>query len=74
MNIEIIAVIGLVFAATTAGRMIYEREMDVLHGSYIEGRNEWTGVVSIFEPLLTLADRLRWKMRGMAYLATIAAC
>ncbi len=78
MNIEIIAVVGLVFAAATSGRIVYERQMDVLYGSYIEGCSERTGLGSIlgsiFKPLLPVVDRLRWKMRGMAYFASIAAC
>lgn len=73
MHIEIIVTVGLVFAATTAGRIVYERRMDVLHGPYIEGRSERSTLEPAFSPLRELADRLRWKMRGMIYLASIAA-
>jgi len=74
MNIEIVTVIGLVFAAASLGRLAYERQMDVLHGPYIEGRNVQPVLRIIAEPLLPIVDRLRWKLRGMVYLASIAAC
>jgi hypothetical protein len=35
---EIIALAGFVFAATALGALVYEREMDVLHGPFIGGR------------------------------------
>jgi hypothetical protein len=73
MDIEIIAVVGLVFAAATASRVIYVRRMDVLHGPYIEGRNDPIGLSALSQPLVRGADRLRWKLRGMIYLASIVA-
>jgi hypothetical protein len=74
MNSEIVAVVGLVFAAASLGRIAYERQMDVLHGPYIEGRNAPPTMRTILKPLRPIADRLRWKLRGMIYLASIAAC
>ena len=74
MNIEIVAVIGLVFAAASLGRFAYERQMDVLHGPYIEGRNSQPVLRVIAKPLLPFIDRLRFRLRGMVYLASIAAC
>jgi hypothetical protein len=71
MNIEIIIAVGLVFAAASLGRFAYERQMDVLHGPYIEGRNTQPVLRTIAKPLL---DRLRFKLRGMIYLASIVAC
>jgi hypothetical protein len=38
MEVEIIGLAGFVFAATALGALLYERRMDVLYGSYIEGR------------------------------------
>lgn len=43
MDIDIVAAIGLVFAAAALGRLAYERRMDVLHGPYIEGRKARPG-------------------------------
>ena len=74
MNIEIVAVIGLVFAATSLGRMVYERQMDVLHGPYIEGRNTEPVLRIIAKPLSPIVNRLLFKLRGMVYLASTAAC
>lgn len=74
MNIEIVTVIGLVFAAVSLGRLAYERRMDVLHGPYIEGRNTQPELRTVLKPLLPIVDRLRFKLRGMAYLASIVAC
>jgi len=74
MNIEIVFVVGLVFAAASLSRFAYERRMDVLHGPYIEGRNTQPVLSILAKPLASLADRLRFKLRGMAYLASIAAC
>jgi hypothetical protein len=74
MNIEIVAVIGIVFAVTSLGRMVYERQMDVLHGPYIEGRNTEPVLRIIAKPRSPIVDRLLFKLRGMVYLASIAAC
>ena len=74
MNIEIAIVAGLVFVAASLGRFAYERHMDVLHGPYIEGRDTRPVLRVIARSLLTTADRLRFKLRGMIYLASIAAC
>jgi hypothetical protein len=74
MNIEIAAVIGLVFAAASLGRLAYERQMDVLHGPYIEGRSAEPVLRSIAKPLAPIIDHLRFKLRGMAYLTAIVGC
>jgi hypothetical protein len=73
MNIETVIVVGLVFAAASLGRFAYERQMDVLHGPYIEGRNS-RPVPIILKPLQPIVDRLRFRLRGMVYLASIVAC
>jgi hypothetical protein len=77
MEIEIIGLVGFVFAATSAGALVYERRMDVLYGSYIEGRNDRrvaSAMNSIRKPVQRLADQLRWRTRNAVYLAAIAAC
>ncbi len=74
MNIEIAILVGLVFAAASLGRFAYQRHMDVLHGPYIEGRDTQPMFGIIAEPLRSMIDRLRFKLRGMVYLASIAAC
>ncbi|WP_024516446.1 hypothetical protein [Bradyrhizobium sp. Tv2a-2] len=74
MNIEIVAVSGLVFAAASLGRLAYERQMDVLHGPYIEGRSKEPVLRIIAKPLSPIVDRLRFKLRGMVYLAAIVGC
>ena len=48
--------------------------MDVLYGPYIEGRNTQSVLSIIAKPLLPIIDRMRFKLRGMVYLASIAAC
>jgi hypothetical protein len=74
MNIETVVVVGLVFAAASLGRFAYERQMDVLHGPYIEGRNSRPVLPIILKPLQPIVDRLRFRLRGMVYLASIVAC
>lgn len=74
MNIETVIVVGLVFAAASLRRFAYERQMDVLHGPYIEGRNSRPVLPIILKPLQPIVDRLRFRLRGMVYLASIVAC
>ena len=73
MDIEIAGVTGLVFAAAALGRLAYERRMDVLHGPYIEGRNTESVLDIIATALAPVIDRLRYRLRGMIYLASIVA-
>ena len=63
MNIEIAIVIGLVFAAASLGRFAYERHMDVLYGPYIEGRDTQPVGRMIAKSLLSMIDRLRFRLR-----------
>jgi hypothetical protein len=77
MEIEIIGLVGFVFAATSLGALVYERRMDVLYGPYIETRKERRAAFlagRIWKPARLLADQLRWRARNMVYLASIAAC
>ena len=87
MTIETIAFLGLVFIMTGLAAMVCERRMDVLYGSYIEGRTAGSGLLSIerlWTPVRSGFDRgfllpqnilrLRWKAREMIYLASVIAC
>jgi hypothetical protein len=77
MEIEIIGLVGFVFAATSLGALVHERRMDVLHGPYIEAHKERRAVFlagQIWKLARLLADQLRWRARNMVYLASIAAC
>jgi hypothetical protein len=70
MTIETMAVVGFAFAFTTIAAIFHERRMDVLHGPYVEQRDQ--------EPKLILAsgiaDHFRWRARSMIYLTSIIAC
>ena len=69
---EIIGLVGLVFAATALGALAYEHQTDVLHGPYIEGRVQPRTLDLIWDPLRPLADRLSFKARNVVYLALLA--
>ena len=69
---EIIGLVGLVFAATALGALVYEHETDVLHGPYIEGRVQPRMLDSIWNPLRPMVDHLNFKARNMVYLALLA--
>lgn len=70
-------IVALVVTVTTLFAFIFERQMDVLHGPYIEGRKRrakastWTAVNSICEPAM---DRIRWKARNVPYITCLFAC
>jgi hypothetical protein len=74
--LEILGVAGFVFAATAAGVLVYEREADVLHGRYIEGRMEARVFAAMIEPARPLIEavmtRLNWQARNAVYLAAMA--
>ncbi len=69
---EIIGLVGFVFAATALGALVYERQTDVLHGPYIEGRPRPRTLDVNWDPLRALADRLSFKARNVVYLASLA--
>ena len=75
-HMEIIGVVGFVFAATAAGVLVYERQTDVLHGPYIEGRGQPRSIASIWDPVRALVEplieRLNWNARNAIYLASLA--
>ena len=76
MTIETITFLGFVFAATTLAAMAYERRMDVLYGPYLERRagRVHPSIHRFWKPVHSAVDRLRWKARGMVYLASVIAC
>jgi len=69
---EIIGILGFVFAAVALGTLIYEHEMDVLRGRTIEGRKQAREHIAIWNPAIVLVDRLNWKARNAVYLASLA--
>ena len=76
MTIETIAFLGFVFAVSTLAAIAYERRMDVLYGPYLEGRARARvrrSAERFWQPVRSVADRLRWKARGMVYLAAVVA-
>jgi hypothetical protein len=70
MTIEIIAVVVLVFACTTAAAFLHERRMDVLHGPYVEQRDDRETKLMLAP---RIADYFRWRARSMIYLTSIIA-
>jgi hypothetical protein len=69
---EIIGILGFVFGAVAIGKLTYEREMDVLHGRYIEGREEAKEFAALWNPMLVQVGRLNWSARNAVYLASLA--
>jgi hypothetical protein len=73
MDMEILGLLGSIFAAASLAAIALERRMDVLHGPYLEGlggqchpaRQLWTP---------SAIDRLRWKTQNVIHLASIIAC
>lgn len=71
-HMEIIGILGFVFAAVAIGALAYEREMDVLYGRYIEGREDAKEFASMWNPMLVQVNRLNWTARNAVYLASLA--
>lgn len=73
---EILGILGFVFAATVVGVLVYEHEMDVLHGPYIESHVRERGVAAMLDPLRPAFEavmaRINWRARGVVYLAAMA--
>ncbi|MBV8923943.1 MAG: hypothetical protein JOZ74_01100 [Bradyrhizobium sp.] len=69
---EIIGILGFIFASVAVGTLVYEREMDVLNGRTIEGREETNELDAIWNPALVLVERINWKTRNAVYLASLA--
>jgi hypothetical protein len=75
MTMKMIAIVGLIFAATSVAASVHEYRMDVLYGPYIEGSDRSSNATKL---RLTLApaivDHFRWRARNMIYLTSIIAC
>jgi hypothetical protein len=75
-SLAIFGIMGFAFAATTGGALVYEHRSDVLHGSYIEGREQPRAVSATFVFARAIAEalveHLNWKARDAVYLASLA--
>ena len=73
---EILGIVGFVFAVTAVGALVYEHQTDVLHGPYIEGRTRPHRVAASWQPARALVgaliERLNWNARHVIYLASLA--
>jgi hypothetical protein len=73
---DILGIVGFVFAATAAGVLVYEHQTDVLRGPYIEGRAQPRHFAAMFDPARAVASavigRLNWNARHVVYLASLA--
>jgi hypothetical protein len=73
---EVLGIVGFVFAATAVSVLVYEHETDVLHGPYIEGRTRPRGVAASWPRARALVDtlieRLNWNARHVICLASLA--
>lgn len=72
MDIEILGLLGFAFAAIVLATRAYERRMDVLYGSYIQGRARTFSVKKSWQPASSAIDR-PFALEGhkMIYLAPI---
>ena len=75
MTIEIIALIGFTFIATSLIAEALGRRRDVLHGAYIEGREvQRSLVMAMFEHVISelrqSIARLGWKARNISCFAS----
>jgi hypothetical protein len=75
-HMDVLGILGFVFALTATGRLAYERQSDVLHGPYIEGRVRTRGLASIIclmrAVVNALMEHLNWQARNAIYLASLA--
>jgi hypothetical protein len=73
---DVLGILGFVFAATAIGVLVYEHQTDVLRGPYIEGRAKPRRVAAIWDPMRApvdaLMERLNWNARHAVYLASLA--
>jgi hypothetical protein len=73
MTIDMIALAGSVFVAAVLAGVAYERHMDVLHGSYIEGRAAPAGLARILTWLRSAAGASRARAGNSSRLAVLIA-
>jgi hypothetical protein len=75
-SLAIFGIMGLAFAATTSGALVYERQSDVLHGPYVEGRERPRAIAAIVDFARAIGEamveHLNWKARDAVYLASLA--
>jgi hypothetical protein len=75
-SLAIFGIMGLAFAATTSGALVYEHQNDVLHGSYIEGREQPRVVAATIGFAQAIGEavfeHMNWKARDAVYLASLA--
>jgi hypothetical protein len=69
---DILGIVGFVFAASAIAVLVHEHQTDVLHGPYIEGRSKSRGAASIWDPVRARIDgliaRLNWNARHVVHL------
>jgi hypothetical protein len=74
MDVEILGLVGFVFAAVSLAAIAYEHRLDVLRGSYLEDRaveGPCHSARQLWTP--SVLDRLRWKAQTVIYLASTVA-
>ena len=73
---DILGILGFVFAVTTTCVLVCEHQADVLHGPYIEGRVRTRELAAIIDPVRAVVDavmeRLNWRAQNVVYLASLA--
>jgi hypothetical protein len=73
---DILGIAGFVFAATATAVLVYEHQMDVLNGPYIEGREAPRIFTAMLDPVRPAIDavmeRINWRARHAVYLAAMA--
>lgn len=72
---DILGILGLIFAATAISVLVYEHQTDVLRGPYIERDAPPRRKVATFDPARAFVgaviDRLNWSARHAVYLACL---
>jgi hypothetical protein len=83
MTIEIIALIGFVFIATSLIAKVYERRNDVLYGPYVQGRDDQYSLKYLLDQLEEAIEssrlrqglgRVGWRVHNVSYFASAIIC
>ena len=73
-SLAIFGIMGIAFAATTGGALVYERQNDVL--SNIEGCEQPRIIAATFDFARAIGEavveHMNWKARDAVYLASLA--
>jgi hypothetical protein len=73
-SLAVFGIMGLAFAATTGGALVYERQNDVL--TRVEGREQPRIVAAIVRFAQAIGEatveHMNWKARHAVYLASLA--